>query len=228
MLSWAHLRVCSPPLCRTSTSNAVKAGLLKSSKTQFTPVTIFSVYYHLASTSGAWWQKLRDWGGASSLRPSGSLTQTQFHKHLQDSLLTVKHPYSHHPYCCYVYIPGTTRLHIPLAHPSCSYYYLLSPNILFLHILLVCNFYSIAHFTLYFSFFTYIYALVFCYFYIMFIFIILHCPLSGPDLIYISLLIIPCIIYYVTNKETLNLEPPLQCTPCCVMGNSHLAFYFFR
>ncbi len=25
------------------------------------------------------------------------------------------------------------------------------------------------------------------------------------DLIYISLLIIPCIIYYVTNKETLNL-----------------------
>ncbi len=34
----------------------------------------------------------------------------------------------------------------------------------------------------------------------------LHCPLSGPDLIYISLLIIPCIIYYVTNKETLNLE----------------------
>ncbi len=36
-------------------------------------------------------EKLRDWGGASSLRPSGSLTQTQFHKHLQDSLLTVKH-----------------------------------------------------------------------------------------------------------------------------------------
>ncbi len=32
----------------------------------------------------------------------------------------------------------------------------------------------------------------------------LHCPLSGPDLIYISLLIIPCIIYHVTNKETLT------------------------
>ncbi len=43
-----------------------------------------------------------------------------------------------------------------------------------------------------------------CYFYI--IFYSLHCPLSGPDLTYISLLIIPCIIYYVTNKETLNLE----------------------
>ncbi len=32
----------------------------------------------------------------------------------------------------------------------------------------------------------------------------LHCPLSGPDLIYISLLNIPCIIYHVTNKETLT------------------------
>ncbi len=41
----------------------------------------------------------------------------------------------------------------------------------------------------------------------IFIFILLHCPLSEPDLIYISLLIIPCIMYYVTNKETLNLEP---------------------
>ncbi len=39
----------------------------------------------------------------------------------------------------------------------------------------------------------------------IFICILLHCPLRGPDLIYISLLIIPCIIYYVTNKETLNL-----------------------
>ncbi len=33
---------------------------------------------------------------------------------------------------------------------------------------------------------------------------ILHCPLSGPDLIYISQLIIFCIIEYVMNK-TLNL-----------------------
>ncbi len=49
----------------------------------------------------------------------------------------------------------------------------------------------------------YIYALVLCYFYL--ICILLRCPLSGPDLIYISLLIIPCIIYYVTNKETLTL-----------------------
>ncbi len=33
---------------------------------------------------------------------------------------------------------------------------------------------------------------------------ILHCPLSGPDLIYISLLIISCIIEYVTNKRTFS------------------------
>jgi len=25
------------------------------------------------------------------------------------NLLTAKHSYSHHPYCCYVYVPGTTR-----------------------------------------------------------------------------------------------------------------------
>ncbi len=49
-----------------------KAELLKSSRTQLTPVTVSSFYCHLASTSGAWWQKLRDLGGASSPRPSGS------------------------------------------------------------------------------------------------------------------------------------------------------------
>ncbi len=36
------------------------------------------------------------------------------------------------------------------------------------------------------------------------IFIFLLCPLSGPVLIYISLLIISCIIEYVTNKRTLT------------------------
>ncbi len=39
---------------------------------------------------------------------------------------------------------------------------------------------------------------------------ILHCPLSRPDLTYISLLIIFCIIEYVTNK-TLNLESIKGC-----------------
>ncbi len=91
------------------------------------------------------------------------------------------------------------------SEPSCSYYYLLSPNILFLHILFVLHFWFYCTFYSLFLFFYHIFVL--CYFYIFLICILLHCPLSGPDLIYISLLIIPCIIYYVTNKETLNLEP---------------------
>ncbi len=125
-------------------------------------------------------------------------------------LLTVKkkqkkHSYSHHPYCCYVYTPVQ-----PVCTSLSSLLFILlfiKSHILFLHILLVLHF-SLFYCTLYslFLFFTYIYALVLCYFYIIFIFILLHCPLSGPDLIYISLLIIPCIIYYVTNKQTLNLE----------------------
>ncbi len=61
-----------------------------------------------------------------------------------------------------------------------------------------------AHFIIYFFlFFTYIYIcsrVVLC---------ILHCPLSGPDLIYISSLIIFSIIEYVMNKITLTLNPCL-------------------
>ncbi len=69
-------------------------------------------------------------------------------------------------------------------------------HLIVLHFLFHCTFYS------YFSFFT-IYMLLCCVTFISF-FILLHCPLSGPDLMYISLLIIPCIIYCVTNKETLD------------------------
>ncbi len=60
------------PLCRTPTSNASKAELLKSSRTQITLVAVSSFYCHLESASRAWWQKLRDWGGASFPRPSDS------------------------------------------------------------------------------------------------------------------------------------------------------------
>ncbi len=42
----------------------------------------------------------------------------------------------HHPYCSYVYIPGTTGLHFPLADPC-------------FHCILYCTFYFIAHLTLY-------------------------------------------------------------------------------
>ncbi len=55
--------------------------------------------------------------------------------------------------------------------------------------------------------FIYIYINIFIYIllcYVSFVLVCLHCPLSGPVLIYISLLIISCIIEYVTNKSTLN------------------------
>ncbi len=101
----------------------------------------------------------------------------------------------HHPHCCYVYIPGTTCLHIPLAH-TCLYYYLLSPQYTVLHILFYCTCYSLFFFLLIFYLYLYIFSCVVLH--------ILHCPLSGPDLIYISLLIIFWIIEYVTNKKTLK------------------------
>ncbi len=119
-------------------------------------------------------------------------------------------------------IPSTTR-----CTPLSSLLFILifiKSHILFLHILFVlhillfCTFlYSIAHFTFYFFFYLYIYIHTYIYIYIYscvvlllynyYYYFFLHCPLSGPDLTYISLLIIPCIIYHVTNKETLNLEP---------------------
>ncbi len=98
-----------------------------------------------------------------------------------------------------MYIPGTTCLHIPLAH-SCLYYYLLSPQYTVLHILFYCTFYSLFFLII---FILYLYLYIFSSVVLHF----LHYPLSGPDLTYISLLIISCIIEYVTNKQTLNLEP---------------------
>ncbi len=93
-----------------------------------------------------------------------------------------------------MYIPCWTCFHILLAHP-CLYYYLLSlpvhcpAHLILLHILIFLIFF-------YFNLYLCIFSCVVLH--------ILHCPLSGPDLTYISLLIIFCIIEYVTNK-TLNL-----------------------
>ncbi len=99
-------------------------------------------------------------------------------------------------------------------------------HIMFLHIQFVLHillfycfalFFILLHILLLISFFfTYIYIYIYIYSCVVLLlynliltlfFYSLHCPLSGPDLTYISLLIIPCIIYHVTNKETLNLEP---------------------
>ncbi len=79
-------------------------------------------------------------------------------------------------------------------------------HLVFAH--LTCLAHLVLHFSLFyytfyslFLFFTYICS---CVVLLLYNFYSLHCPLSGPDLIYISLLIIPCIIYHVTNKETLT------------------------
>ncbi len=80
-----------------------------------------------------------------------------------------------------------SSLHIPA-------YIIISPQYTVLHILLFIFSYYYYNF-----FFTYICI------YSRVVLHILHCPLSGPDLIYISLLIILCIIEYMTNKKTLNL-----------------------
>ncbi len=102
--------------------------------------------------------------------------------------------------CTYLVQPVCTSLLFILLFIKSQY--TVFAHLIVLHFLFYCTFYS------YFSFLPYtVYALVLCYLHIIYIFILLHCPLSGPDLIYISLLIIPCIIYNVTNKETLNLEP---------------------
>ncbi len=114
-----------------------------------------------------------------------------------------------------VYIPGTTCLHILLAHP-CLYYYLLSPQYTVLHI------YFIAHFTPYFFLIFILFQPIFIYIFscVMFLFFFFfYCPLRGPVLIYISLLIISCIIEYVTNKRTLNLTVQLHTAP---MSSSNL------
>ncbi len=59
------------------------------------------------------------------------------------------------------------------------------------------------------------------------LFYFLHCPLSGPVLTYISLLIIPCMIVYVTNKQepwTLNLDFLYLLTKL----NQHLVWLSFQ
>ncbi len=93
-------------------------------------------------------------------------------------------------------MPSTTCLHIPLAHP-CLYHYLLSSQYTVSHILFLLHILLYFLFLFFFNLYLYIFSCVVLH--------ILHCPLSRPDLIYISLPIIFCIIEYVTNKETLNL-----------------------
>ncbi len=95
----------------------------------------------------------------------------------------------HHPYCCCVH----THYNL-FAHSSCTSLFIL----LFIKSTVCC----IAHFTLlHILLFIFIWFYLYLYIYSCVVLLILRCPLSGPDLIYISLRIIFCIIVYVTNKE---------------------------
>ncbi len=109
-----------------------------------------------------------------------------------------------------MYIPCTTCLHILLAHP-CYYYYLLSLQYAVLHILFNCTFclifyyfYTICnffYFIFYFICFPYLYLCIFsC------VFVTYNCTVHRADLTYISLLVIFCIIIYVTNTNLESLE----------------------
>ncbi len=86
----------------------------------------------------------------------------------------------------------------------------INPQYTVLHILSHCTSYSLFYYLFLFHshlyLYIYIYSLVLC-FIVLILFIFLHFPLSGPVLTYISLLIIPCMIVYVTNNKepwTLN------------------------
>ncbi len=85
----------------------------------------------------------------------------------------------HHPYCCYIYIPCTTCLHIPLIL-FLLYYYLLSPQYTILHILLFFIFLILIFINLFYLYYVYIY--VYSLVLVWTVYNILHCPLSGPDL----------------------------------------------
>ncbi len=132
---------------------------------------------HLASASGAWWQKLRDWGGASSLTPSGSLTHTRSHKHLQDCYWKTYIFSSPVFLCTYPEQPVCTSLLFIFI------FILLCIVHCFLHILLFCTFYSIAHFTLISLFLPYICSCVVLLLYNSYFLLFCTVQLSGPDLI---------------------------------------------
>ncbi len=115
----------------------------------------------------------------------------------------------------------------PICTFSCTsvfFIHIYYPQYTVLHILSHCTSYSFCfiicslfHSHLYLYIYIYIFSCVMfhCFiayfiFYVIIIinFFFLHFPLSGPVLTYISLLIIPCMIVYVTNNKeprTLNL-----------------------
>ncbi len=141
-------------------------------------------------------------------------TQTQSHKHLQNPLLTVNILTfsSLLLYVQYPEQPDCTSLLFTLLFIKSQYTVFLffahlivfCTSCCFLHILLFCTFfYFIAYFTLFSLFLTICMPL--CYVTLDNLYsyyFALSTERTWFD--YISLLIIPCITYYVTNKETLK------------------------
>ncbi len=151
---------------RRNQKNQTQEQFLPSSNHQtiIPGITIFSFHCHLASASGAWWQKLR-----RSFFPQAPKLKLSLITFTGLNLINCKtFIILHHPHCCYVYIPATTCLHIPLAHP-CLYYYLLSPQYTVLHILF--------HYTLH-SFF----LLIWTYIYIYSCYVSFFCTVHWADL----------------------------------------------
>ncbi len=130
------------------------------------------------------------------------LLHIHIHLHIYKThLLTLKHSlFPSSVLLLHVY----TR-HNPFAHP-CSYYYVLSPSILFFaHLicfalfLFYCTFYSLF---LLFYLCLYICAPELCDLFFILFFFALSTERTWLDLRFTS----DCIIYYVTNKQTLNLD----------------------
>ncbi len=113
---------------------------------------------------------------------------------------------------CDMDLPWTTRLHIPLIHIT-IYWVPVHCFSFFVHLIVFCTSYCFAlffislHILLLFLFFLPYVCPCVMLLYIICIVIILHCPLSGPDSIRLHFTSNYTLYnYYVTNKETLNLD----------------------
>ncbi len=125
-----------------------KSRAAKITKDSNHPCNRLFFYCHLASASGAWWQKLRDLGGASSLRPSklklSQITSTWLNL-INSKIPTILH------HCCYVYLLHIPAYSIILLFIKSTVY--CSAHFILLHILFFLIFFT----------YIYVYSLVLCY-----------------------------------------------------------------
>ncbi len=215
--------------------NAAEAELSKSPRTQITLETVYSLCCHLVSASAAWWQKLRDSGGASSpghQAPEFKLNWTQPLNIMMTSLT------NHSQSVIYSHSLSSTsywqcHLHTILSFAHITFCILLSYHILYLffcdccschHVLPVCTsppppysliliFNSTAYCHAHSLILYILYSVLYILFFIHFILCIL--PLLYSTIFALSMertwftfhcwLYNLCIVVYVTNK-TWNLK----------------------